>query len=71
LTHHAQPPTNDELPHLEDGQYPPYVLTDAERGRFRLAWGIAERIFSEDGAAAVWHAARSIYQSDLPTDDID
>jgi hypothetical protein len=56
---------------LEDRQYPPYVVTEAERRRFRLAWGIADRIFSEDGAAAVWQAARSIYQSDLPTEGVD
>ena len=60
-------PSDDELPELEDAQFPPDVRTDEERRRFRLAWGVAEQILAEDGQAAVWQAAHSIYRSDLPT----
>jgi hypothetical protein len=60
-------PFDDELPQLEEGQFPPEVRTEEERRRFRLAWGVAEQIFGEDGQPAVWQAARSIYRSDMPT----
>ena len=55
-----------ELPEVEPEQYPPFVATEDERKRFRLALGIARQQFGKD-EAAVWMAARSLYHSDLPT----
>ena len=67
MTEPDSPIPDSELPELEDGQFPPDVRTDEERRRFRMAWGVADKIFGEDGPAAVWQAARSKYRSDLPT----
>lgn len=46
--------------------YPPYVKTGEERHRWDLVLALARLIHEED-EAAVWMAARALYQGDIPT----
>jgi predicted short-subunit dehydrogenase-like oxidoreductase (DUF2520 family) len=56
----------DETPSVTD-KYPPYVLTKAQRHRWDMAQQAAEEIGGP--AELVWQATRSLYHSDIPTDD--
>ncbi len=52
---------------------PSWVRDPKEIRRWELCVGIAERIFADEGrpssAEDVWFSARSLYRSDLPTDE--
>ncbi len=49
--------------------YPPYVAGAAAERRWDLAFAIAREHFGDLDEAAVWMATRSIYRSEIPTDD--
>jgi len=53
----------EQLPKLEDGQFPPNCESDEDRYRFRLCWGIAQKMMEEDDGPNVWQMARSVYQN--------
>lgn len=58
---------SDMDPDPEPGK-PPYVKTKAEIERWRLCVAIAVRMMQEPATSeTVWHAARSLYRSDIPT----
>lgn len=63
------PPNIDlsRLPSVHDGQYPPNAKTPAERLRFRLCLGIAQRLMGEEMSATVWQMSRRLYNGDIPT----
>lgn len=50
-------------------EYPPFVSTAEARERWDLCRGIAEELFGDLGAEAVWGATRAIFSSDIPTTD--
>lgn len=57
-----------EPPDPPGGVFPPWVETEAERLRFRLALGIARELMGEEEGPTVWQMTRSIYMADdLPT----
>jgi hypothetical protein len=63
-----KPESMAEPPDLAPDQIPQYVTTDAQRLRWRFSVGIARQLFSEAGGAAVWSAARAIYNDQsVPT----
>lgn len=45
-------------------EYPPFVSTPEERQRWDNAKGIAEELFGDQGAGAVWSATRAIYSDE-------
>jgi hypothetical protein len=51
--------------------YPPYVTTEADRRRWDLSEQAARRVAANIGGdeATIWLATRSLYRSDIPTDD--
>ncbi|MGE0065840.1 MAG: hypothetical protein AB7L91_17185 [Dehalococcoidia bacterium] len=63
------PARHPEPPDPPGGVYPPWVETEAERRRFRLALDIARELMGEEDGPTVWQMTRSIYMADdLPTD---
>jgi len=51
----------------DNGQYPPYVTDADQRRRWDRASAIAELLMRGHGEAAVWQAARSLYNGPLAT----
>ncbi len=49
--------------------YPPYITAAPAERRWDLALAIAREQFGDLDEAAVWMATRSIYRSEIPTDD--
>lgn len=63
------PARDPEPPEPPGGVFPPWVRTDAERRRFRLALGIARELMGEEDGPTVWQMTRCIYMADdLPAD---
>jgi hypothetical protein len=57
------------LPELTEQEFPPFVVGDVQRRRWRASVGIARELFGEGGEALVWSATRAIYNDpDLPTE---
>ena len=50
---------------------PPFVISDEDRRRWELAEAVAVRIFGGEDAAGIWQCARVLFNSDVPTGDLD
>ena len=52
-------------------EYPPFVVTEQQKDRWDKAQVAAEAVVEQTGgnAETVWLATRSLYNSDIPTDD--
>ena len=48
---------------------PPFVNTDAEHERWEMCEKAAETMDPEGSTEDHWYLARSLYHSDLPTED--
>jgi ADP-ribosyl-[dinitrogen reductase] hydrolase len=53
----------DQLPVLSEGEFPPFVVTDVQRDRWRLAIEITRRIAGHDDLVF----AEQLYRGDIPT----
>jgi hypothetical protein len=58
----------DAPPMPDESSYPPFVTTEDDRKRWRLAEQVAREVFgTETPAEVIWLATRALYRSTIPT----
>ena len=59
---------DEDLPDLDDSQFPPEAQTDEDRRRYRLCYAIAQAHMGDLGEADTFQMARSLYRNPaIPT----